>query len=905
MYSPIRPAGFFFLAVCTLGATASVAHSQRDFGAMQLLLTAADGDKDGLVDGTEWSAFIDALPVTDKGTITRGDLLARLLGASLDLDGDGTRNLDEVRDALQALDQSQRAALSFGQALARDVLATAGDLDRDGDFTDAEKAAFVDSLAEGVLDDRGFAAVIEVAAAVPPPDDNRNAMTPGVFLVTLEGALDQNRNGRIGTDDLHAIHMLNDVDGDGSISMDEVRATSRGRSRGMGPNWVEEGDGIDWANREPAMPWQRNLEDAQALSAATGKPLLICVNMDGETASDTIAARHYRDPEFVALAEGFIPLIVSPDKHQARDYADDGSRLVDPRLGRVVDREHIDLEPLVYEAYFNGRRVAPRHVGVSHQGEVLFDLYLLNDLSIIERTLAEHGVAGPLPAASTEEERLGSPNAAHRAQLEEAFTEGTVQDRMRLIASALSTTRLVQHPELLRLGLFGSERDVRLEAAWAAVRCPHLVPLDLWPGVQRVAATDANAQIAFVATLKREAERTENAALQRMAAVAGLRLNAERLATWWFSMLIFPSGPAPVHGPGQLDVMYRRLDQLDQQPELSAQDHLIRAGLAHALAFARLRAGQDPTGLFEECRRSAREALGGRRDAGAAAGWLAIASYQLSDFEAAGDAATRALPALQDQAGSEFTANVLDVLANSRARGIYAQLEADAALDAEHVRDAWWAYRLLLDHPLGTAVQAKAGLSFFGALGMNSAQGEAVRLAAVRFPADSELHQWLRFVVLRDQGAAALPVAYDELTAVPTATWRWFQALGEFSSAEWALQQADEVTAERSYRASIERFDQVAIEEAGFADSALHYVALAHGALSRSAWSRGDNRVAVDELLLAIQARPSSWAVDDGLGRASSRFSKVLLSNLGFSTDDADAALLEELRSALEAAGLN
>ena len=56
------------------------------------------------------------------------------------------------------------------------------------------------------------------------------------------------------------------------------------------------------------MPWQRNLEDALAVVERTGKPLLICVNMDDEPASESLAWRRYRDPAFVELANGFVPL---------------------------------------------------------------------------------------------------------------------------------------------------------------------------------------------------------------------------------------------------------------------------------------------------------------------------------------------------------------------------------------------------------------------------------------------------------------------------------------------------------------------------------------------------------------------------------------------------------------------
>src|SRR5262249_27277565 len=115
----------------------------------------------------------------------------------------------------------------------------------------------------------------------------------------------------------------------------------------------------------PRMPWQRNLADALALAASTGKPLLLCVNIDGESACQSLARGRYRDPQFAARADGFVCVVASPDRHDAFDHDDRGRRIPDSKLGRVTSSEHIDIEPALFERWFNDRRVAPRHVGVS------------------------------------------------------------------------------------------------------------------------------------------------------------------------------------------------------------------------------------------------------------------------------------------------------------------------------------------------------------------------------------------------------------------------------------------------------------------------------------------------------------------------------------------------------------
>lgn len=230
---------------------------------------------------------------------------------------------------------------------------------------------------------------------------------------------------------------------------------------------------VDGQSAQTQMPWQRTLEDALALSRSTQKPLLVCVNMDGEMASESMARGRYRDPRFVALASGFIPVLASPNRHSDRDHDRRGRRIPDPRFGRLIESEHITIEPTLYERYFNGRRVAPRHVGVAPDGTILFDLYLLGDLSTIDRTLREYGkfdVAAGETSGSTdrfqvEQALLADPDAAARDRLEAIFLGADEATRARLAARALSPDRNTQHPELIRLALSDPSASVRLGAA--------------------------------------------------------------------------------------------------------------------------------------------------------------------------------------------------------------------------------------------------------------------------------------------------------------------------------------------------------------------------------------------------------------------------------------------------------
>src|SRR5690606_34936831 len=124
-----------------------------------------------------------------------------------------------------------------------------------------------------------------------------------------------------------------------------------------------------------AIAWQRSLADAEALAKATGRPLLLALNMDGESASDRIWHEQYRDQRFVALTRRCVCICASVFRHNANDYDEQGRRIPCPRLHGLTCGEHMALEPQLFERYFlDGERVAPRHALVLPGGHVAFDL---------------------------------------------------------------------------------------------------------------------------------------------------------------------------------------------------------------------------------------------------------------------------------------------------------------------------------------------------------------------------------------------------------------------------------------------------------------------------------------------------------------------------------------------------
>lgn len=134
--------------------------------------------------------------------------------------------------------------------------------------------------------------------------------------------------------------------------------------------------------------WQRSLDDALALAKATNRPLLLALNMDGESASDRIVHENYRDPEFVAATRDCVCLVASVFRHSPRDHDDDGRRIPCPRLGEITCGEHIALEPLLFERFLaDGERVAPRHALIRTDGSKAWDLSLSFDLLDVDKAL--------------------------------------------------------------------------------------------------------------------------------------------------------------------------------------------------------------------------------------------------------------------------------------------------------------------------------------------------------------------------------------------------------------------------------------------------------------------------------------------------------------------------------------
>jgi tetratricopeptide (TPR) repeat protein len=864
---------------------------------------AADLDHDGSTTQVEWVRFASGLRLDSRGRFDRADVQAALLRPLLDVDGNGRVGRAELDGVLARWDRDgdggvdavefERGGREFdGEATFVQELVlhladgrTGGDdAVRDGLTTAAEWRAFVDAqpTIAGSDDLVPSCVMTWIASAGRLEFADRNAFSPDVYLLTLAAELDVNKDGAIRPDDLQALVVGLDTNGDGTLSPAELAPP---------PVPVAERPRFERSVSEqrllpPLAPFQRSLADALLLVERTGKPLLVCVNMDGENASEELAWYRYRDPAFTDLMHGFVCVLASPDRRQIDDHDDRGRRLPDERFGRIVDREHIDIEPALYARYFSGTRAAPRHVAVASDGTILFDIYLVQDLDVIDAALAKHGVRAderPRPAEDLSlDQLLDSPEHAHRAHLESYFVEADVTRRLQLVRAALEPTRAASHPELVRLALFDPDARVRTEGVAQVATRPGAVTSDMVLRALSLTAPGSEAHRAVLAGLRRftqvrpDALVPDGSGLDRAWAERALVVRAgaqqasrsvdpERVAA---RLAVAPALTDTTGSAADLELAIAALKQVERVLDGDPNDPELLAWYAAAClrcGRAMLATGGSPLFFFQDAKTYAERA----GDAGLA--HLAWACWLLSDFDGAGAAAEGALPDLLDRAEQPLALEVLRVFARTRTATIYDAIGANAELRPEHVADVLAAHRAIEFYPSANTADALERISFLGALELWRDQSTAIDAAVRRDPSSTELHAWLRSVALRDVGSRGVADVYarlaDDLDGA--AVTRWYHGVAELFAAEHGVRVRSVDAALEAYDNCVRVFDAAVASEPAYVGSASHYAALARAGAARVLADVGRWDAAVTGLEQAFEravGAPAALDSRDGLG---------------------------------------
>ncbi len=809
--------------------------------------------------------------------------------AEMDVDGDGVIDLDEPGPAV--LTRGEGGTRGWIHRLAYSLVLEEGDRDASGVLDPKERQVLLDEWRENPDPLRTVQRWIAASKTREPAD--RNFMSPGVSFLTLEAELDQDRDGCVDTDRVDAWFAAVDRDGDAVLVPAE-----RQRRGGRAESWSRVTD--ERRELPPLMPWQRSLSDALAIQRRTGQPLLICVNMDGETACDSLAYWRYRDPEFARLAAGFVCVVASPDDHRPRDYDDRGRRLESQRLGRVTDAEHVEIEPVLYERYFDGRRVAPRHVGVAADGSILFDIFLTNDASRLDEALALHG----RPVAPERMETLSDGDLAIRTEADarEAFERrmrnGSPEKRRELLAY------VPLQPDAGLIAMASGDAElralaaVRLAGARTGLRAAH--GLELLRSLPLVAANERAAVVARLDALGEVEPAVARGLAAWRAAQRPSRLGDVR--DWMVSASLADGGTLQVSSRGAaLD----RLDELDRgfggvvdRPFR----RLARARALYNLARALAASQEDPRDACAECVQLARTVSG--LDDAAVQGMIACCAALSGDWYEGIEAARRSLSGQMFAQSDPQTVETLRALLTACSQSIGAELRAGRAALVEaggvaaappgvpgpgttaRVADALLTGRTLLAHPAGRLQDGLVLIRLLTQLDDVASLPRVLDEALARFPYAAELHQELRGQVLRDVGASGMGPRYAGVRAAARdaaaePTLIWFEGLGFFTAAEWLGQVDDSAGAGSSYGESLAAFGAAIEAQPAYADSANHYRVLAHAALATLRLGEGDLASAFEHAKAALSLRPASLSQVDGLGQTPLQRVQAVAEGLG------------------------
>jgi hypothetical protein len=612
--------------------------------------------------------------------------------------------------------------------------------------------------------------------------------------------------------------------------------------------------------------WQRNLADALATQQATGLPLLLVVNMDGEVFNERFANDVYRDPEFIALTAGYVCVVAAPERHTPFDYDSFGNRVPCPRFGGCTCSEHILIEPLLFERFFNGRRNAPRHVGVAPDGKVLFDRYLDDSMQTAIEAIRKHRTAGKdAPGASQEVgELLRRRDATARSCLERLYRDGDAASRQRLLAAAGDADNLPF--DLLRLGLRAADDATFTAAAHALAKvATGDARIDLEDALARIAPAAASPLLAKLGQLG-----ASDPATARLAAhlESALESDPEALSPTWRA-----PWAKPAFDGSDRQTIEAELDRCEARLRQAADDAKARLCLGTAqLALGRWLAAHGERGpemWFEDARRSAAK-LSHASVAAPALALAAAAAWFGGDTAGAAAAVPPALAAPSAEAPIDgwLAATFLEVVLPQWAQLAYGRLEGSptALVNVELARTR--AVLALLAERGGTAETGPlAGIGLLEFCGLRQPARLATERLLAQFPASTAAHERWRNRLRIDLGAEATMAAYERHVAAaadrPTA--EWFAGLAAFLVAEQyeREQRGDDAAAARA--STIAHFERSATANPDYADSANHYLVLALAGGVERKFAANDLAGAVDDLVKAHALRPASLDETDGL----------------------------------------
>lgn len=618
----------------------------------------------------------------------------------------------------------------------------------------------------------------------------------------------------------------------------------------------------------PRIEWQRTLADALAVQQATGLPLLIAVNMDGEVFNERFANTTYRDQDFVAATRGYVCVVASPDRHTERDYDAFGNRIECPRFPGCTCSEHINIEPELFARFFNGTRNAPRHVGVTKDGKVVFDRFLDQSMQTAIDAIGKHrGDATKQPGPTADlDELFRRRDALARRSIETIWRSGDAAGRRKLLAAAANATN--EPTDLLRAALRDEDPSVFTVGAMALAKNGGKDALiDFEDALARI-TTEVEVERALVVRLF-ELGKTDKAAAR-----LGSHFDPNKRLTVVGKPWGNPWSPAAFDAEDRAAVE-AELDRCEAALRKNADDDAVRLQFAIAqLALADLLirdGGKGPEMWFGDAIASAKKVQDPAL-AAEAQGVIAYAAYMTGEHELAGKAMVLAqgLVNSERQPSPVLAARLLEVAILGIVNTVYADAEAAAGRSQRNEIDRVLAMMALLRErqvARETALLAGIGLLEFG--GKRAYARVLLHDVVDRFPASPKAHERWRNRLLVDLGANGLRQAYAAYakTAADQPTAQWFAGFASLVAAEQHTRDQRTGEAVAAYGDAIDRFAASAAGHADFADSAHHFMVLALAGRAELTTTQGHPEAAAADLLRAHELRPASLDETDGLQR--------------------------------------
>lgn len=690
-------------------------------------------------------------------------------------------------------------------------------------------------------------------------------------------------------------------------------AQPQGQDAGTAPREVmwKAPSRADWL-KPCLVPWQRNFDDAFAVAEESGKPILICVNMDGEIASEHYAGIRYRTPEIAALYEPYVTVIASVYRHTPKDYTADGQRIPCPRFGGVTCGEHIAIEPVLYEKYFEGERVAPRHIMLELDKEEVFDVYYAFDTASVFQTLRD-GVKDrvavpkrPRGADQTLEERLTSRDNADREWVERVFLEGDETQRMEILGGALAAGE--EHStQLLRLALMTPPRPELAgtgarQMAWKALvedptigRLPLLESaLDL--GLQ---TEDREALASALEKLGDQSNRAKTlATVQR-----GLMGQDETLEAQERIERLQAADRGALARENQ--ELASQLENRNKDWDGKVGDGSVELRLAESFLARALEAKPKEKAtrlLYRDARDLAKRAQELGQSGWLAHAILAVTADRLQIRQRGDRSLELAVESMPVHAMGRATLETLRLYVRRTRWRILRSMRAEETWTADQLSRAQAAFAVLEHHPLCPEVEFGTHYDFLVYVGAGFEAGDVLQRGLKAFPNSGGLHSRLRQRVLGRGGKGilnGLEETYRTMLAQPDAApnLTWFAGYATIVAAEYHRREGEMDLAVGTYGRALDLFQQNLQAIPSNEASAKHYMAIIRAALSRLAMEAGELQRAQTLMLESLETAPLSASALDGLGFTAVMTATTLTARL----EEAGAQdLADELKAAME-----